>query len=80
MSLDYLRAFEGIPSFPKGGWVGAGRDLPAVLRSRRNVREDADNFGGELSVGALKAIAQRIEDQSRRIVELESGPGGWSDA
>lgn len=69
---DYLRAFDGIPSFP-----GAQRSLSAVLRSRRAVREDRDNGGVEVSVGALKAIAERIEAQSRALVEAQ---GGWGEA
>lgn len=70
MSLDYLNAFRGIPSDPTYPLSG---DLSFVLRRRRNVRADRDGLGVELTVCALKAIAQRVHDQSEAIVALQAG-------
>ncbi len=77
MSADrsWLRVFEGIPEYTDRHTspLFSVRELPDALRGRLAVRKQRGNV--KIPVGALKAIAARIEAQSNEIARLQGlGP------
>lgn len=73
--MTWLAAFEGIPRF--AGTSFAAGNLPDNLARRGAVRKGAGNL--ILTVGELRAIADRIDTLSRALVEAQ-GAGPVLDA